>query len=994
MKYQAYKGTFLIPVCLVRSLMKYCLHSSLSALCRVRKKENLVTRTGYESNICKPISPTTIKGSLVYSCLYIERKPKNCMEVKKLRARNGGKFKESIASRSTRAKYSIISVTGSIFNLLSKTVYYTLAWVLVNLFVGTLAFGQITPKFESFNSGELSPMMLRRSGFAKYQNGAKELENMLILSQGPTMRRPGTKYIAEVKTSADEAHLIPFEFSKSDAYVLEFGDLYFRVYRNGGVVLDGASPDETVTVFSDHQLSGLQHVQRANDMYIVDANHPPQKVTRADHDDWTIADVDFQTGPFLAENETTTFTIASSGTTGTVTLTASGGTPFNDPCHVGSLWRINHRVVSASFSGSFAGDGSSSTLPVGGAWDASTKGTWTGTVTVERSDDAGSTWEQASGASVSSVNDDNMDHSATETEPGIIYRMTMSNHSSGTATYNFSAQEYIHIGIVKITAVASSTSATATVLTDLASTDATFRWSEGSWSDFRGWPQTIETYEQRMFYGGSESYPQTVWATKTASGADDDYENMLEGVDDDDALIYILPGQNPIQWMNAQTYLLVGTLSGVGRWGSSDDATAITPTQPTSFRLQAQHGAKFLQAVLVGDAVLYVERGGDRVREFVYTLERDRFIAPDLTVLSEHITGDGIIDIAYQSRPDSVLWCVLADGDIATLTYQREQEVVGWTRHTTEGSYESITVIPGVDEDEVWVVVNRTVNSSTVRYVEQFQPVDWGSDQADMFFVDSGLTFDGGDAVNITGATEADPIVVTVDVYPTDGAGDNLADGDQIKIVDVLGMTELNDNIYTISNPNVGNKTMELRDSTDVVDINSVDFTTWTSAGTVQRFERDFTNLTHLALKTVAILGDGQSLGQETVNVSGEFSTDVWANKLLAGLPYTSQVETMPIVLQGDSGTTSGKKARIVSIAVDFFDSLGVRFGSSADNADDIVFASTDDDVDNPPALFTGWKIQPFLRGFSRDITVYLEQSEPLPMLIRAIVPKVEIVER
>lgn len=854
--------------------------------------------------------------------------------------------------------------------------------ILICLISSNLFATEITPELLSFNAGELSPAMRMRSDYNKYNNACQELENMLLLSQGPATRRPGTKYVTGYEVIVG-SRLIPFEYAKTDAYVLLFEDSSISFFRNNGQVLDAGEEVYTVeTDYDEDEIWDIQYAQNANVMFLVDGNHTPQKLTRNDHADWVMADVNIVAGPFLPENTTTT-TIEPNATTGTITLIASAN--IFDGNHVGSLWRLGHRKESTSIHGKFDANGTSDEISCSGGFDYNVRDKWEGTVTLERSFDSGDTWE-AVYARYNHYDSTNTDYSDTETEDGVIYRVTMTGYVRGKAVYDFSVHTYTDYGIVRILDYIDANEVTATVLSELTDTTATEKWSEGYWSDYRGWPQTIAFHEQRLIYGGSRSYPQTIWTSKTASGEENDYENMTACTNDDAAMIYSLPGQNPIQWMLSQTYLLVGTLSGTGRWGSDSDSEPITPTQPTNYREQARNGAAYMQALLVGDSVLYVERGGLRVRELVYDVVRERFIAPDLTILAEHITGTGIKQIAYQSKPDIILWCVRNDGDIATLTYERNQDVVGWTRITTDGDFKSVAVVPDTEggEDKVWVIVER----GETDYIEQFQPRDWGTDQTDCFFVDSGLTFDGGDAVNITNVSKADPAVVTVSTWPTDGDGDDLADGDQIKIVSVSGMTELNGNIYTIDDDNVGGKTFTLDDSNGESDINSVGYTTYTSGGTVQRFERDF-YLEHLDGKTVAVLADGNALGTEVVT-GAAVAIDAWANKVHIGLPYTSQLETMPFVISGQQGISAGRRSKISSVFFNFYETLGVEYGTDANNLDDVIFPDLDDD---PIPLFTGWLHCSFLRGYYRDATIYMQTDEPLPFTIRAIIPKLEVIE-
>lgn len=729
---------------------------------------------------------------------------------------------------------------------------------------------------------------------------------------------------------------------------------------------------EISTPYTQSELSDIQFAQSADLMYLVQENHSPYKLSRLQHALWTIEDVNYITGPFKDENSTTT-TITPSATTGVVVLTASTSIFKSDD--VGAIWEIRHPRTDATLSGSFTSATSSSAIDCEGDYKLTTHGTWTGTFDLERSYDD-STWEKVSGGHLNSVDDDNVSYSGSEDESGYTYRVTMTSYTSGTCTYDFVVYDHMHTGVVKIASFVNPTNVSATVHTTLGGTTATEYWSEGYWSDKDGWPQTIEFHEFRLWYGGSANYPQTLWSSRT-----DDFENMKYGSLDSHAMIYTLPNQNPIQWLLSHTYLMIGTLGGAGRLGYPDEE--MTPSTKPAYRHQTTDGSAYIQATLAGDAILYVERGGQRVREFVYTLERDKFVSPDMTVLAEHITGDGIEGIAFQSRPEKLLWSYREDGNFLSMSYNREQDVVAWAENITDGDVESVAVIPGTEEDEVWFVVERTIDGSTVRYIEQMQPHDWGSDDNDTFFVDSGLTFDGGVAVNITNVTQADPAVVTVSSWPADGDGTNLADGDQITIASITGMTELNGNVYTIDDASVTGLTLSLDNSAGSANIDSTGYTAYSTGGTAQRVENSFSGYDHLEGETVAILADGAVQTSATVS-SGAFSISDWANKMHAGLPFTSILETMPIVFEGQKGSVAADKKQVSLVAMNFYDSLGTKYGVSGDT--DNVFTET--------SLFTGWKRLSFQHGFrSPDTTIYITQVKPLPLTIRAIVPSVTVTE-
>ena len=602
--------------------------------------------------------------------------------------------------------------------------------------------GYIGP-ITSFNTGQVSPLIEARGDFSKYSSSCRTLENMFVTVQGPALKRPGTKYIATAK--AGQVRLIPFEFSTDDAFILEFGDNYIRFYTDSGQVLSGGNPYEISTVYNNTDLANIQFVQTDNEMYLVDGENKPQLLVRNGSTDWEINDVAFTNGPFLFENDTAT-TITPSNTIGSIILNASNNI-FESAAgasHVGSLWSIQQVRGSSIVSGSFtSATGTSLSSPFFvGSYSFTTTGAGTGTVTLQRSTNGGTSWRNA----LTPLTDQLFDNPSEVEEDGAIYRVVRSGSGSGTINYVFTIADNINKGVVRITSVSTARVATAIVLTELPNTSTTTQWREGYWSDFRGWPLAVVFYQQRLVYGGSVSYPQELWFGEQNP---DDYSNFLEGTFDTSAFTYALEGQNPMKWMLSQDFLLIGTSGSCGKWG--EQGKSATPTSP-SYQEQTQNGATAIRAVFGGDDVLYVERGGRKVRRFGFDFQADKYLTPELTVLSPEITESGIVDIAFQARPNPILWCVLDNGDIAALTYQPDQQVIAWTKQVTDGDFESVAVISsGEQEDEVWVSVKRIVNGNTNRYIEQFKPNDWGSDDDDLYFVDSGLTYSGSATADFSG---------------------------------------------------------------------------------------------------------------------------------------------------------------------------------------------------------------------------------------------------
>ncbi|MCK5611573.1 hypothetical protein KAR91_57410 [Candidatus Pacearchaeota archaeon] len=539
------------------------------------------------------------------------------------------------------------------------------------------------------------------------------------------------------------ATLISFESATNDAYVLEFTDSSLRFYRNGGQIVDGSSnPYEIATVYDSDQISELQYVQSNDVMYIVHPDDPPQKLIRIDHDDWTIADVDWEWGPFLDENTTAT-TITPSATTGSIRLTASAAIFTAD--NVGSLWKIIEKSDNSAIDGTLDENESSATVAIEGDGLLTLENTWTGLVTLEKSIVGAGSWEPV----YPKLNGDaaNIEYAFSESDTGYEYRVTMSAFASGTCEYTLVAYNSDVAGYVTVTAFTSTTVVDATVTSTLAGTDATTKWAEGAWSPRRGYPRAICIYQNRLCLAGTTFQPNAFWTSASIA-----FEDMRESTLDNGAIVYEVSAtkQNPILWLQDKNGVIAGTTGSVIRIFSQSNTSVLTAATIGSER-QAEAGSADMQPALIGESIVFVDRNRRKVRDMVYDLQSDGFVSPELTIMAEHITDPSLIDIAVQNRPDNIVWFIRSDGQLVSLTYNRNEGVVAWARHITDGEFESVAVIPGDDEDEVWVAVKRTIGGVNLRYVEQMQPQDWGTDPNDAWFVDSALAYSGVATSTITG---------------------------------------------------------------------------------------------------------------------------------------------------------------------------------------------------------------------------------------------------
>jgi hypothetical protein len=534
-------------------------------------------------------------------------------------------------------------------------------------------------------------------------------------------------------------------------------------------------------------------------------------------------------------------------------------------------------------------------------------------------------------------------------------------------------------GYVKITYVTDATHATADVISTLGGIAAVATWCEGAWSIKNGYPSTVAFLEQRAVFAGSSGLPQTLWSSATG-----DYEDMTPGTLDDDPFVYTIADKavNSIRWLANLSNLIIGTTGGEARLGQQDTSSPITPSN-AKITFQSFLGSSPLPGMSVGNAILFWERRGhpdnygEKLRELSYNITYDSYSGVDLTVLAEHVSKGGIVAHALQQYPYHILWCVRNDGELIGMTYERDQDVVGWHRHPMDnGIVESIAVIPGTNQDDLYMVVQRTINGTVKRFIEVFMDYDWGTDQAEAFFVDSGLSYYGEEKI-ITGATKANPVVITATSH-------GFSNGDHVKISGVVGMTELNGLEVVVTNQAAN--TFECYNP-DGTTLNGLAFTTYSSGGIATEMAIALSGLDHLEGEEVDVLADGAAHPACTV-ASGEITLEWYCIEAHVGLHYDSLVKTMGLEGGSREGTSQGKQKRCHEVCLRFHQTLGGKVGPDEDHLDTIGFRTARDTYGNPPALFTGDKDQPFPCDWDSEVKVTVMQDQPLPMTILSIMPR------
>ena len=846
---------------------------------------------------------------------------------------------------------------------------------------------RVAVQLTNFTGGELSPRLDGRNDLTKYSSGCKTLENLIVYPHGAAARRPGTSFVAEVANSANKTRLIPFEFSTTQTYMLEFSNLKIRVYKDNGSVLEGdktisgitkANPavvtatshgysngDEVVitavagmtevngkrflvadkttntfelqdkdgtdinssgfttyssggvsnkvfeitTPYTTAQLFDIKFAQSADVMYITHPSHEVAKLSRTGHTTWSLDEVSFTKGPFQDPNITTTTLTPSNASTGSRDITASATTGING----------------------------------GVGWLATDVG----------------------------------------------------------------RQIHFNGGYGVITARTSATVAVATITTAFTNANAITDWYLGAFSDTTGHPSCVTFFEQRLVFAGTTNQPQTVFFSKSG-----DYENMdanLTGtIADDDSIVYTIASNqvNAIRFMTATRTLIIGTAGGEFTVSGGGTDSAVTPTN-ILIKKQSNHGAANVDAIAVGNATLFLQRAKRKIRELAYNFDVDGYLAPDMTILAEHITEGGLTQIAYQQEPNQIIYAVRGDGELVGLTYQREQQVTAWHRHIFGGIFgtATITVTDYANIKNGTRIVLKKSDGTTTTFTSATSATSGffhnatSNNQtatnlktlidADSNFtatvssnvvtikevVSTGLdylTISSFDIARLTATSEGKPICESVAVIPTDD-------------------TEYQ--VYVIIKRTVNGSSRRYVEYLNNVDFTETDNTTFNYLDSALAYSgtavTTLSGLDHLEGQTVHILADGATHPAKVVS-SGSVSLDRSSTNVKIGLGYNSILQTMRLDAGSQNGTSQGKTKRIYEITVRLYESVGVEVGPNLSDMERIPFRTSADVMDQGIPTFTGDKAVEFRGNYDTDGFIFVRQTQPLPLTVLSLYPELQ----
>lgn len=622
----------------------------------------------------------------------------------------------------------------------------------------------------NFNAGELSPDLAGHVDIDRYTNGAKTMLNTVPQLAGGGKRRGGTRIIAQAKYPDRITRLIPFVFNKAQAYQLEMGDFYGRFYTPSGQIVSAGVPIEITTPYGQGDVFNVEYTQGSDTMFLANESFPIKRLVRLSSAAWSIGDAPFDPGPIdeiglrPAANVTLS-SIAVGAATATATaavflpsdvgrnivagagiasitaftsntqVTVSITSAFNAATIVGNGWKIDQSPnVALTPSNSTPADGAVTLTADGPPLSVFSVSLTSGTMTLVTNAVHGlgigaqfvlSGFESAGLDGLYTV-------VTTPNTTTITFAFAGSLLTGGTlgALYAYGigqawrgteAGSYVSIngGLVLITQISSASKAFGRIIKELSATVTApgSAWSLKSavWNPVDGYPRAVSRFQQRLYAAGSINFPETIWASGTGL-----YFDFTPGTDDSDAFSYAADSDQINEIVHLASSKILAVLTQGEEFSVTGGSSAsITPTN-IDISSQSVFGSAQARPVRIANELVYTQRAGKKIRCMAYDFNTDSFRSQNLTRLASHITGPGIIDMAFQAEPNPVVWMVRSDGVMASLTYDKDDNVCGFAQHTTDGLFKSVCAIPGPDGDIVQVVVQRTVNGQTVQYIEQF----------------------------------------------------------------------------------------------------------------------------------------------------------------------------------------------------------------------------------------------------------------------------------
>ena len=630
----------------------------------------------------------------------------------------------------------------------------------------------------NFSRGELAPQIEGRPDLAAFFNGCSILENFWIFYEGGVFRRYGMAFINETKDSTKFSILIPFKFNIEQAYFIEAGHLYFRFYRRGlsgsnrlkRIETSAGTPIEIVTPYTETDLKELQWAGLADVLYFAHPNYQPRRLSRVSDTSWVLALHVPNPGPSSEIDEPITVVGGPSANIGTIKLrtptdyflAADVGRQIIAGAGKATIIALDTaRQVSATVIDSFAATitaGPNTLTSVGTAVTSTAHGlavnnlvvltsgaqsgelrvvTVVGGVDVFTVDAAfsldqssGVTWNKIVGFAANAWSFRGSPQTTLDVDAKLAGSAV--NIAAGANAFRSSyVGKFFKLygGTIEATTFTSATAMVGKGITTLAASNldnpaiaiaGSWTLETLSWSDARGWPNTVEFHQGRLAYGGTLSQPTTWWESAT-----DSFDNFATGSEAADGLQYTIASRsvNTIEWLKSLKHLFIGDAE------TERNARGPGIDQPLGGDVipfvsdDGDDGSMSTMSLAIQRAVIFIQTFGRKIIGVAYDLNDDAFTGVNLCTHARHIgglTGFRQHPPVYQKEPNYLTHFLRNDGQVASLTLLRKEQVNGWSRMITDGGVESVCAIPDKyhGKTDLGFVVKRTINGATKRYIE------------------------------------------------------------------------------------------------------------------------------------------------------------------------------------------------------------------------------------------------------------------------------------
>ncbi len=840
----------------------------------------------------------------------------------------------------------------------------------------------------SFGGGEIAPEILGRVDLNHYQTGLAKCLNFYPLPSGPAVNRPGFQFIKECKDGGTSAvRMIPFIFNTDQAYAIEFGDVYMRIHTEGGTVLEANKTISGATQANPCVITATAHgFLDGEECYIssvvgmTELNGRYFKIANKTTNTFEITD--------LQGNNISSSAYTAYGSAGTAARVYTVVSPFA----AADLFSINYEQSADVLTLVHPSYAPRELRRSGATSWAFTTITFAPSIAAPGSVSVASS--PASGVIVNkyvvtAVEETILEESVASAEVSATNDLSSGTNKNtvswaavtGATRYNiYKDKNGVHgyIGQTPDTSF-DDDNITPDLLTSPPENQTPFTGSDN-------YPATVSYHDQRRVFAATNNYPQTTWMSR--GGTESNLSKSIPSQDDDSIQFSLASRQfNRIRNLVALDDLIIFTAAT--EWKLyTQNSDALTPGT-IGLRPQSYIGASAIRPIVSGDAILFLAAQGGRCYDMNYSFENDKYKPREISIVAPHLFDSyTTVDWGYAPVPHSIIWMVRSDGKMVGLTYLSGQkpDVLGWHQHSTDGEFESVAVIPeSNDEQMTYAVIKRKINNVDRRFIERLHSRQF-TDVRDAFFVDCGVTHD--DSKTVTAATQADPVVIT-------SASHGFSNGDVVQLSDFtglgdeVGMTDLNGNRYTVAS--VATNTFEIQSTAATpVDTDGTGFGAYIAGGKARKEITLVPGLHHLAGESVAIFADGSVSPNQTVTATGTITLPQAAARIHVGLPYTCDLQTLPLVFPKAEALGQGTIKSVTKAFIRVDRSRGIFAGPDFDHLTEYAQRTNEDYGD--PTRAVSEEIEMTLEpNWSTSGQVAIRESDPVPISILSMAVEVTL---